>query len=232
MVCISKDQNNNIYGFDLEWRVVFTKGPQRPVAMLQIANAFEIFLIHLHAIQRITLFLSVIQSKAQLDSGIPDSLKGWLENKAIFKCGVNIKNDGMKLQRDFDVCIDGLIETSHLARESTDMNFSRPGGVVSLAELSERIVKPTFCITLYSLFKVRDRWACHSPNKGMFDAVIGSPPVCPKVCLITLHSMCMLVMPSPKHWHYVSDNCHLLRLASKTSCFKGKHQRVQQRKRK
>lgn len=48
---VTSQNGTSLCGFDLEWRVVFTKGPARPTAMLQIATHDTVFLMHLHAIK-------------------------------------------------------------------------------------------------------------------------------------------------------------------------------------
>jgi hypothetical protein len=72
-----------IWGFDCEWKVDFRARSQCPVALIQIATENIVFLFHITSI------------------GMPECLINILTNKEMYKVGVNIKGDMMKLERDF-----------------------------------------------------------------------------------------------------------------------------------
>lgn len=70
-----------IVGIDTETRPAFRKGVQHKVALLQISTSDTCFLIRL------------------CRTGIPDSLKAFLENKNILKAGVSLHDDYQSLAR-------------------------------------------------------------------------------------------------------------------------------------
>ncbi|VDB87065.1 unnamed protein product [Peniophora sp. CBMAI 1063] len=105
-------------GFDLEWKV--SRGRERPAALVQLSDASMILLIQVTAMPR-----------------FPPNLKAVIENPAIPKLGVNIRNDGMKLYRDYGVLARNLVELGALAG-AADSRFAaaynRP--IVSLAKVT------------------------------------------------------------------------------------------------
>jgi hypothetical protein len=75
-----------VCGFDLEWRVMFKAGKQRPVALMQLFFGMEVFLFHLYAFK---------------DRGLPPELISLLADPRLIKTGLNINNDIAKMERDF-----------------------------------------------------------------------------------------------------------------------------------
>lgn len=71
-----------VVGFDCEWRVTY-QGPQRKVALIQMCLMDVCVLFHIHHCQ------------------LQPELLDLLENPKIFKIGVNISGDILKLARDF-----------------------------------------------------------------------------------------------------------------------------------
>jgi len=72
------------------------------------------------------------------------SLIDFLINPLKLKVGVNIRLDGLKLARDFDVYVEGMIELSEKARAVVPpIVFARTSGVISLATLVEQFVRPS-----------------------------------------------------------------------------------------
>ncbi|KAI9488498.1 ribonuclease H-like domain-containing protein [Zychaea mexicana] len=83
-----------VFGLDLEWQPQFKKGgPMHKTALIQICGSDTILLFQV----------------ARLET-LPTELISFLKNENIFKAGVNIKGDGQKLFRDFNVCTNGLVE--------------------------------------------------------------------------------------------------------------------------
>lgn len=85
---IALHRNNElcVCGFDLEWRVMFRAGKQRPVALMQLFFGMEVFLFHLFAFR---------------ERGLPWELVGLLVNPKLIKTGLNINNDIAKMERDY-----------------------------------------------------------------------------------------------------------------------------------
>lgn len=86
---------SRMIGLDLEWNIAPTKGK---AAVLQLATATDIFVIHLTAMKC-----------------IPDALTSVLEDASIPKVGVAIQQDLTKLRRDYGVAATGALELSRLA---------------------------------------------------------------------------------------------------------------------
>ncbi|KAJ1425803.1 ribonuclease H-like domain-containing protein [Ochromonadaceae sp. CCMP2298] len=75
---------HSVWGFDIEWKVTYTKGEKmRPAALLQLSSASLVLLLHLHV------------------CGLTPSLVQLLANPLIRKVGVNVVGDCRKLERDF-----------------------------------------------------------------------------------------------------------------------------------
>ena len=75
---LSKQANNgdwSVVGFDCEWKVVFQKGAQRPIALIQISRYDVCILFHVHY------------------CGLQPELIEILFSSNIFKVGVNISGD-------------------------------------------------------------------------------------------------------------------------------------------
>ncbi|KZV67369.1 ribonuclease H-like protein, partial [Peniophora sp. CONT] len=112
-------------GFDLEWKV--SRGRERPAALVQLSDTSMILLIQVTAMPR-----------------FPPNLKALIENPAIPKLGVNIRNDGMKLYRDYGVLARNLVELGALAC-AADTRFAaaynRP--IVSLAKVTAWYMRRT-----------------------------------------------------------------------------------------
>ncbi|KAI9270703.1 ribonuclease H-like domain-containing protein [Phascolomyces articulosus] len=112
VICISdpKDMNKQminllskketVFGLDMEWQPQFQKGkPQHKVGLIQICSSDSILLFQ-------TARLHVL----------PTELVRFLKNPNLFKSGVNIRGDGLKLQRDFNVVTNGLVELERMTR--------------------------------------------------------------------------------------------------------------------
>jgi hypothetical protein len=96
----ARDQSSKgrppVIGLDCEWRPVYTPGAaQRPVALLQLSWGRDVLLV---PIQRIKT--------------IPESLRALLASEHVLKAGVGIKEDALKLTREYGLSLRGLIDVS------------------------------------------------------------------------------------------------------------------------
>ncbi|KAJ7630612.1 ribonuclease H-like domain-containing protein [Roridomyces roridus] len=87
-------------GLDIEWKPNFRKGElENPVALLQLANAGTILLLHICHMSR-----------------FPRNLRIFLEDSSIAKAGVGIQGDAQKLYKDCSISLRNCIDLSLLAR--------------------------------------------------------------------------------------------------------------------
>jgi len=113
---------NGTVGLDLEWP--FTSGrvggvKEGKVALVQLCDADIILLIQVSKMDR-----------------FPEKVKELIESSKVSKVGVNIRNDGMKLFRDYGILASNLVELGALAcqvDEKFASTFNRP--IVSLAKV-------------------------------------------------------------------------------------------------
>ncbi|KAI8877065.1 ribonuclease H-like protein [Backusella circina FSU 941] len=100
---------NKEFGLDLEWPPVFVKGQQEnKVALVQICSTDHIILIQLSRMK-----------------GFPSELRKFLERGDILKSGVNIRQDGLKMYRDYGIVTNGLVELSDMAEDSKASQLER-----------------------------------------------------------------------------------------------------------
>ncbi|EKM56744.1 uncharacterized protein PHACADRAFT_172418 [Phanerochaete carnosa HHB-10118-sp] len=97
-------------GFDMEWRVFFRRGAStttRRTALIQLSSQNTILLVH-----------------------------ELIEDCSVPKVGVNIRNDGLKLYKDYQVAARNLIELGAFAKQA-DPSFSAPHkrNIVSLVTM-------------------------------------------------------------------------------------------------
>ncbi|KAG0190979.1 hypothetical protein DFQ28_001143, partial [Apophysomyces sp. BC1034] len=93
-ICLLRSKIDQPFGLDLEWRPNFRKGgKEHKTALIQICNSDTILLLQVSQMKR-----------------LPSELCKFLQDRQIYKAGVNIRADGMKLYRDFGVPTNGLIE--------------------------------------------------------------------------------------------------------------------------
>ncbi|EPQ29498.1 uncharacterized protein PFL1_02717 [Pseudozyma flocculosa PF-1] len=104
---------------DMEWNFSHT-GKVYKTALLQIASPSLVVLLHLSSIKV-----------------LPPPLLALLTDARRIKTGVAIRNDALKLQRDFGVACRGLVELSHVARAVDPSSWEgRRGGLISLRDLT------------------------------------------------------------------------------------------------
>ncbi|KAF7320014.1 3'-5' exonuclease domain-containing protein [Mycena kentingensis (nom. inval.)] len=117
-----------VCGLDTEWRPTYTKGaPENPVALLQLANADTILLLHLTYIKC-----------------IPPNLQTFLEDPAILKVGAGIQGDAQKLYKDWKVSLGGCVDLSLLARTVDNGRwkgkYSQPIGLQRMVAIYEDLL--------------------------------------------------------------------------------------------
>lgn len=96
-----------IYGFDMEWKPMFDNSSYNKTALIQlyVKRRDGIKVAVLFRINKL-----IEESHYEEESGFPEELKTFLEDKNILKSGINITNDALKLKRDFDVDLRGFLE--------------------------------------------------------------------------------------------------------------------------
>ncbi|KAI8088709.1 ribonuclease H-like domain-containing protein [Halteromyces radiatus] len=103
----------SVFGLDMEWRPTFRKyAPENKTGLIQICGASTILLIQVSQM-----------------NGLPDVLRKFLVDRSLYKAGVNIRGDGVKLYRDFNVLTDGLLDlrpisTLAMAQSPTEQQFT------------------------------------------------------------------------------------------------------------
>jgi hypothetical protein len=81
---------NGPCGIDIEWKPTFVKGqPENPVALIQLANADKILLLHLCHMKR--PFRTSTCDLALSFTGFPKNLQTFLEDPNVAKAGVGIQ---------------------------------------------------------------------------------------------------------------------------------------------
>ncbi|TFY58841.1 hypothetical protein EVG20_g8004 [Dentipellis fragilis] len=115
---------NGPVGFDLEWRVIMRRGPmiERRTALRD--EEWDI--------------LAPPNEAASADtwSEFPQKVKELIESPTVVKMGANIRNDGMKLYRDFGILASNLVELGGVARQADErFEDAYKRSIVSLAKV-------------------------------------------------------------------------------------------------
>ena len=106
-----------MYGLDLEWPVIIQKGITQPkTALIQICGFDTILLFQTSKLDCKLALSNPYFIRLTLSAALPVELVQFLEDPMIFKAGVKVFNDGRKLQRDFGVVTNGLIELGDAAK--------------------------------------------------------------------------------------------------------------------
>jgi len=114
-------------GLDIEWKPSWGKGaPERPAALIQLASRHIVLLFQIHWI-----------------GYFPPVLMALLQDPDIKKVGVGIRGDVAKLQKDWNINIEGVIDLSELAWEMDAKHWhtvrnSGKRSAIGLARLVER----------------------------------------------------------------------------------------------
>lgn len=96
-------------GFDTETRPSFRKGEVFKVALLQLANDTDAYIIRLHFIKHFGV------------------LKTILENDSVLKVGVAVRDDIKQLQKTFNFIPRNIVELQDLAKVKGLQNFGLKG---------------------------------------------------------------------------------------------------------
>ncbi|CBQ70260.1 conserved hypothetical protein [Sporisorium reilianum SRZ2] len=105
-------------GLDLEWN--FSARGSHRTALLQICSPSLILIIHLSA----------------MSHRIPPLLKTILQDPAVIKTGVAIRNDALKLQRDYAIDTRNVVELSTLAKLAQPRRWAHTRYLISLRDLT------------------------------------------------------------------------------------------------
>jgi ribonuclease D len=108
-------------GFDIEWKVSYVEGAvPRKAATVQLASSRGVSVFQLSAMGR-----------------FPARLAQILASRDVWKLGIGIRNDAIKLQRDYGVRCDGLLDLKEVAVRVL------PDGIRpwALADLCERTLE-------------------------------------------------------------------------------------------
>lgn len=106
-------------GLDIEWNVSYNGSAQR-TALLQICSPSLVLVLHL----------------SSMGTQLPPLLKSILEDPTIIKTGVAIKNDALKLQRDFQIHTRNALELSNLAKLAQPERWKDRKYLISLRDLT------------------------------------------------------------------------------------------------
>ncbi|SPO25023.1 uncharacterized protein UTRI_01537_B [Ustilago trichophora] len=106
-------------GLDLEWNFSRFTGPKR-TALLQICSPSLILIIHISA----------------MSHRIPPHLTSILQDPDIIKTGVAIRNDALKLQRDYGIHTRNVVELSNLAKLAQPQLWAEVHHLISLRDLT------------------------------------------------------------------------------------------------
>lgn len=115
-----------IIGLDIEWQVTFEANViQRPAAVLQLCTPACVYVFQLSAMRE-----------------LPARLATLLEAEWIVKCGCKVKNDALKLQRDYGVRCSSLLDLGALAAAALPYG-QRPWSLADLcvAAMGKRLSK-------------------------------------------------------------------------------------------
>ncbi|KAL2332608.1 hypothetical protein Fmac_013821 [Flemingia macrophylla] len=115
-----------VIGLDIEWKPTFRKGvPPGKVAVMQICGDTS----HCHVLHLI-------------HSGIPQNLQVLLENPTVLKVGAGIDGDAVKVFKDYNISVKGVMDLSFHANQK--LAADKKWGLASLTEklLSKQLKKP------------------------------------------------------------------------------------------
>lgn len=127
---------DDVLGFDLEWRVNAPAGHSDNVCLLQLANSERIALFHLAVIQDRAFSAQRGQVLSHV-SRIGPVLRSILKNRDILKVGVSIKADSTRLARFYSVDMAGLFELTHLYKQL----MHKAGDKVPISKTLVRLTK-------------------------------------------------------------------------------------------
>lgn len=88
--------NSKVLGFDLEWKPNFIKGrPENPVALVQLASADLVLLIHIFHMPSKQTEPHIRTSPSPLVPAFPERLRDLLADETVVKAGVGIQSESV-----------------------------------------------------------------------------------------------------------------------------------------
>ncbi|MCE2056088.1 hypothetical protein HAX54_044028 [Datura stramonium] len=119
--------NRLIVGLDIEWRPSFNRYQQNPVATLQLC------------VGRRCLIFQLVYCEY-----IPDALTEFLLNPCYAFVGVGIKNDVEKLEEDYEISVENVVDLRQLAADLYNSTNLRRAGLKTLCQvvLGREMEKP------------------------------------------------------------------------------------------
>lgn len=115
-----REAGHVVLGFDIEWKPTFKRGvlPGKAAVMQICGDANHCHVMHI------------------IHSGIPSSLRSFLEDSSCIKVGVNVGGDAIKVYKDHKVSVESLEDLSSLANQKLGGNPKR----WSLGSLTEMLI--------------------------------------------------------------------------------------------
>ncbi|KAF8936337.1 hypothetical protein BGZ58_004293 [Dissophora ornata] len=111
-----------MWALDAEWKPFIGYGKQGRIALIQLGNDDTIYLFH------------VIHMKK-----FPEQLAHLLEDKKTLKVGINIRNDGTKIMKDWGVGCANLVELGALSLQVQD-NLANQRKIRSMDRLAKELL--------------------------------------------------------------------------------------------
>ena len=110
-----------IVGFDTETRPCFHRGERHPVALLQLSTSSDAFLFRLNK------------------TGVPASLRQYLEDKSIIKVGLSITDDFHQISGICNCHPEGFIELQQMVKryQITDMSLQKIYAILFQQKISK-----------------------------------------------------------------------------------------------
>ncbi|RCH98993.1 hypothetical protein CU098_010431 [Rhizopus stolonifer] len=97
-----KANSEGVFGVDIEWPPCFIKGrPENKTSLIQICAAKKVLLFQVGQMKK-----------------FPQELQNFLESRVLLKTGVNLRQDGIKLYRDFGIVTNGVAELMTMVNKS------------------------------------------------------------------------------------------------------------------
>jgi hypothetical protein len=137
----------------MEWPVSFGRKTENKTALIQVSDGKIILLVQISGRSSITMLraslitdASLMRTHSAMYYKIPPSLLAVIQSPTRLLYGVNIRNDCLKLARDFPSLgrPQGFVDLSHISRELDPARWGAEGRrLISLAKLTEAHVGET-----------------------------------------------------------------------------------------
>ena len=114
-------RTSSIVGFDTETRPCFRRGERHPIALLQLSTPSDAFLFRLNK------------------TGVPETLKQYLEDETCIKVGLSTSDDFHQLASICDCLPAGFIELQELVKQFsiTDMSLQKIYAILFQMKISK-----------------------------------------------------------------------------------------------